>query len=96
MALDIGASTGGFTDVLLARGAARVHAVDVGRGQLAWKLRQDPRVVVHEGVNARYLTRGRDPRTDRPDHLRRQLYRAGDRIARSHWRWPPTGRSSSR
>lgn len=56
VALDIGASTGGFTDVLLARGAARVHAVDVGRGQLAWKLRQDPRVAVHEGVNARYLT----------------------------------------
>ncbi len=56
-ALDIGASTGGFTDVLLARGAARVHAVDVGRGQLAWKLRQDPRVIVHEGTNARYLSR---------------------------------------
>jgi 23S rRNA (cytidine1920-2'-O)/16S rRNA (cytidine1409-2'-O)-methyltransferase len=56
VALDIGASTGGFTDVLLTRGAAKVHAVDVGRGQLAWKLRQDPRVVVHEGVNARYLT----------------------------------------
>src|SRR5438067_6037399 len=56
VALDIGASTGGFTDVLLARGAARVHAVDVGRGQLAWKLRQEPRVIVHEGVNARYLT----------------------------------------
>ena len=55
VALDIGASTGGFTDVLLARGAARVHAVDVGRAQLAWKLRQDPRVIVHEGVNARYL-----------------------------------------
>ncbi len=54
--LDIGASTGGFTDVLLARGAARVHAVDVGHGQLAWKLRGDPRVVVHERVNARYLT----------------------------------------
>ena len=57
VALDIGASTGGFTDVLLARGAARVHAVDVGRGQLAWKLRQDPRVVVREGTNARYLSR---------------------------------------
>jgi 23S rRNA (cytidine1920-2'-O)/16S rRNA (cytidine1409-2'-O)-methyltransferase len=57
VALDIGASTGGFTDVLLESGAARVHAVDVGRGQLAWKLRQDPRVVVHEGVNARYLSR---------------------------------------
>jgi 23S rRNA (cytidine1920-2'-O)/16S rRNA (cytidine1409-2'-O)-methyltransferase len=56
VALDIGASTGGFVDVLLTRGAVRVHAVDVGRGQLAWKLRQDPRVVVHEGVNARYLT----------------------------------------
>ncbi len=61
MALDIGASTGGFTDVLLAHGAALVHAVDVGRGQLAWKLRQDPRVVVHEGVNARYLTRAEIP-----------------------------------
>ena len=56
VALDVGASTGGFTDVLLTRGAARVYAVDVGRGQLAWKLRQDPRVIVHEGVNARYLT----------------------------------------
>ena len=55
--LDVGASTGGFTDVLLAHGAARVHAVDVGHGQLAWKLRSDPRVVVHERVNARHLTR---------------------------------------
>ncbi len=54
--LDIGASTGGFTDVLLANGAARVHAIDVGRGQLAWSLRNDPRVVVHEATNARYLT----------------------------------------
>jgi 23S rRNA (cytidine1920-2'-O)/16S rRNA (cytidine1409-2'-O)-methyltransferase len=53
--LDIGASTGGFTDVLLARGAARVHAVDVGQGQLAWKLRTDPRVVVLEKTNARHL-----------------------------------------
>jgi 23S rRNA (cytidine1920-2'-O)/16S rRNA (cytidine1409-2'-O)-methyltransferase len=60
-ALDIGASTGGFTDVLLTKGAARVHAVDVGRGQLAWKLRQDPRVTVHEGVNARYLSRAEIP-----------------------------------
>ncbi|HEY1502909.1 MAG TPA: TlyA family RNA methyltransferase [Stellaceae bacterium] len=56
VALDIGASTGGFTDVLLQKGAARVYAVDVGHGQLAWKLRQDPRVAVLERVNARYLT----------------------------------------
>ena len=61
VALDIGASTGGFTDVLLANGAARVYAVDVGRGQLAWKLRQDPRVIVHEGANARYLSRTEIP-----------------------------------
>jgi len=53
--LDIGSSTGGFTDCLLQRGAARVHAVDVGTGQLDWKLRNDPRVVVHEGINARHL-----------------------------------------
>ena len=56
VALDIGASTGGFTDVLLTKGARRIYAVDVGRGQLAWKLRQDPRVVVREGVNARHLS----------------------------------------
>jgi 23S rRNA (cytidine1920-2'-O)/16S rRNA (cytidine1409-2'-O)-methyltransferase len=54
--LDVGASTGGFTDVLLNAGAMRVHAVDVGHGQLAWKLRTDPRVSVHERVNARLLT----------------------------------------
>ena len=53
--LDIGASTGGFTDCLLQRGAARVHAVDVGAGQLDWKIRNDPRVAVHEKLNARYL-----------------------------------------
>jgi 23S rRNA (cytidine1920-2'-O)/16S rRNA (cytidine1409-2'-O)-methyltransferase len=54
--LDVGSSTGGFTDVLLSRGAAKVYAVDVGTNQLAWKLRQDPRVIVHEQTNARSLT----------------------------------------
>src|ERR1017187_9925080 len=56
VALDLGASTGGFTDCLLQHGAAKVFAVDVGHGQLAWKLRQDPRVVVMEKTNARHLT----------------------------------------
>jgi len=55
VALDVGSSTGGFTDVLLSRGAAQVYAVDVGTNQLAWKLRQDPRVIVHEQTNARSL-----------------------------------------
>ena len=59
-ALDLGASTGGFTDCLLQHGAARVYAIDVGRGQLAWKLRGDPRVVVMEKTNARNL---------RPEHM---------------------------
>jgi 23S rRNA (cytidine1920-2'-O)/16S rRNA (cytidine1409-2'-O)-methyltransferase len=60
LAIDLGASTGGFTDCLLQHGAARVHAVDVGQGQLAWKLRRDPRVVVMEKTNARHLA---------PDHM---------------------------
>jgi 23S rRNA (cytidine1920-2'-O)/16S rRNA (cytidine1409-2'-O)-methyltransferase len=60
-AIDVGASTGGFTDVLLTRGAAKVYAVDVGHGQLAWKLRSDDRVVVLERVNARHLTADQVP-----------------------------------
>ncbi len=59
--LDIGASTGGFTDVLLTHGAAKVYAVDVGHGQLAWRLRSDPRVVVLERVNARHLEAAQVP-----------------------------------
>lgn len=64
-ALDIGASTGGFTDVLLQRGARRVVAIDVGHGQLDWKLRSDPRVAVLEGINARQL-RAEDVPKDGP------------------------------
>jgi 23S rRNA (cytidine1920-2'-O)/16S rRNA (cytidine1409-2'-O)-methyltransferase len=60
-AIDLGASTGGFTDCLLQRGAAKVYAVDVGRGQLAWKLRQDARVAVMEKTNARELTAAKFP-----------------------------------
>lgn len=58
---DVGASTGGFTDCLLQHGAARVYAIDVGRGVLDWKLRRNPQVVVMEGVNARYLERTPEP-----------------------------------
>ena len=73
MALDLGASTGGFTDCLLQHGAAKVFAVDVGRGQFAWKLRHDPRVVVMEKTNARYLTReqfgGASSTSPKPDNV---------------------------
>ncbi|MBV8237226.1 MAG: TlyA family RNA methyltransferase [Sphingomonas sp.] len=61
VAIDVGSSTGGFTDVLLTRGAARVYAVDSGTNQLAWKLRQDPRVIVHEQTSARILTTAQIP-----------------------------------
>ena len=61
LALDIGASTGGFTDCLLQLGAAKVYAVDVGQGQLAWKIRKDPRVVVKDKLNARFLSREHIP-----------------------------------
>ena len=61
VALDVGSSTGGFTDVLLSRGAAKVYAVDVGTNQLAWKLRSDPRVVSMEKTNIRDITRAQIP-----------------------------------
>ncbi|MFM6853979.1 MAG: TlyA family RNA methyltransferase [Sphingopyxis sp.] len=61
VAMDVGSSTGGFTDVLLSRRAARVYAVDSGTNQLAWKLRQDPRVIVHEQTSARVLTHAHIP-----------------------------------
>jgi len=69
IAIDLGASTGGFTDCLLQRGAARVYAVDVGQGQLAWKLRRDPRVIVMEKTNARTLTPKAFPQPFIPAHL---------------------------
>ena len=68
-ALDLGASTGGFTDCLLQHGAAKIFAVDVGRGQLAWKLRQDRRVVVMEKTNARHLTAAQFPKPFIPADL---------------------------
>ena len=68
-AIDLGASTGGFTDCLLQRGAIKVYAVDVGQGQLAWKLRRDPRVVVMEKTNARELTAAKFPASFAPVDL---------------------------
>jgi len=67
--IDLGASTGGFTDCLLQHGAAKVFAVDVGRGQLAWKLRKDKRVVVMEKTNARHLKPGQMPEPFSPADL---------------------------
>ena len=69
VAIDLGASTGGFTDCLLQQGADRVYAVDVGQAQLAWKLRQDPRVVVMEKTNARHLVPARFPQPFAPVDL---------------------------
>jgi len=69
IAIDLGASTGGFTDCLLQNGAAKVYAVDVGQGQLAWKLRQDPRVIAMEKTNARDLTPARFPPPFNPVEL---------------------------
>src|SRR6185312_6040289 len=60
-AIDIGASTGGFTDCLLQRGVTKVYAIDVGYGQIAWKLRNDPRVIVYEKLNARFLSQADVP-----------------------------------
>jgi len=68
-AIDLGASTGGFTDCLLQHGAAKVYAVDVGKGQLAWKLRKDPRVLVMEKTNARHLTPEQFPQPFVPANL---------------------------
>ena len=79
--LDVGASTGGFTDALLQRGAARVHAIDVGRGQLAESLRNDPRVVSRERTNAREPDAGGARGAGDPGRRRRELHlaRAGPR-----------------
>ena len=77
-AMDIGSSTGGFTDVLLSHGATRVFAVDSGTNQLAWKLRQDPRVTVLEKTSARILTPAADRCALQLGGVRRQLHRSGE------------------
>ena len=82
LALDIGASTGGFTDVLLQRGARQVVALDVGHGQLDWRLRTDPRVVVLEHVNARFLEADGPSRSLRRRHHRRLVHLAAPDPAR--------------
>ena len=83
--LDAGASTGGFTEVLLDRGASEVVAVDVGYGQLAWSLRSDPRVVVVERTNARDLTPDGDRRPGRHRGGRPVVHLAGHGVARADW-----------
>ena len=90
-----GASTGGFTDCLLRRGAARVIALDVGYGQLDWRLRNDPRVEVLERVNARELAPDRPPVRARAGHGRRLLHLAGQGAARRRW-VPRAGRRDRR
>lgn len=78
---DSGASTGGFTDCLLQQGASKVFAIDVGYGQLAWKIRSDPRVVVMERTNIRYVTPGGSRRSARPLGGRCIVHLAEDRVA---------------
>lgn len=79
--MDIGASTGGFTDCMLQNGAQKVYSVDVGYGQLAWQLRQDPRVVNLERTNARYLTRDQGAGRNRFLFGRRVVYFPADHPA---------------
>ena len=93
-AVDVGASTGGFTDCLLQRGAAHVVAIDVGRGQLAWTLRNDPRVTVMERTNVRELEAGVGRSAGRPVRRRPLVHLVAHRRARTCSRSPPTTPSS--